>query len=267
MAIEQYFFVDSDDVSFQIAFTSSRVLLGHAGMGMADVEHFAQRIPSQHRSLYLGHKFRPRYLTFRFLDLAAGRDAMWSHHQDWLGAFNPDKGEGYIRVILSDGTERRLDCRFNDGLKFDSDARDGPFVQGDIVQVQAMDPFLYNPTQQSESDNFNGATPVDIALTNNGHMGAYPTIVISGAVTNPKLTLVSTSEVIEFTTTVGAGSHIDIDTQEGTIHLNDVDMDPLTLTKPSVLFSIPRGAQILRLTCTSGTSQATVTWYDRFLGI
>lgn len=267
MALEEFYYVDADSNSFQISFTSSRVLLGHAGMGMADVEHLTQRIPSQHRSLHLGHKFRPRYLTFRFRDIASDRDSLWSHHQDWLGAFNPDKGEGYIRVILSDATERRLDCRFVDGLKFDSDDRTGPFLQGDIVQVLAVDPFWYDPSQNSESDNFNGATPVNIACNNVGHIRAYPVITVAGAVEDAKLELVSTGEVIEFDYNLTAGHHLDIDCAEGTINYDDSAMDPLKLTKASVLFYIPRGAQTIRLTCSSGVSQVTVSWYSRFQGL
>ena len=269
MAIEEFYFVDSDDVSFQIAFTSSRVLLGHAGMGMADVEHFAQGIPGQHRSLHLGHKFRPRYLTFHFRDIASDRDTMWSHHQDWLGAFNPDKGEGYIRAILSDATERRLDCRFVDGLNFDSDDRTGPFLQGDIVQVQAMDPFWYDPSQNSESDNFNGATPVDIAVTNSGHIGAYPTIVFATGTENPKVELTSTGEYIEFPSyTVPGGENLNIDLWAGTVKLDDGTSKISELKKESTMFFLPRGSDTLRLTAAAGTtSLCTITFYSRFLGL
>ena len=172
-------------------------------------------------------------------------------------------------MVLNDGTERRLSCRIQEGPDFASGDR--PLWgahQFYVVRFVARDPFLYNPDQQSASGNFNGATAVDIACDNSaGHMEAYPTIVINGAVTNPKLTLVSTGEVIEFTTTVAAGSHINVDTQEGVINLNDVAMDPLTLTKASTLFYIPRGCQTVQLTCSSGVSQVTVKWYTQFLGI
>ena len=267
MSLEEYYFIDGGGTQFTIAFSSSRVLLGLSGAGMADVEHFTQRIPSQHRSLHLGYKFRPRYLTFRIRDIASTRDTMWSHHQDWLGAFNPDKGEGYVKVILSDATERRLDCRYNDGLKFDSDDRKGPFLQGDIVQVMAVDPFWYNPTPVTATGNFNGATPVDVAVTNGGHIGTYPVLTITGAVNTPRVTLVSTGEYVELSYDLTATHHFDADCEEGTILYDDTTNEIDELTKASTLFYIPRGSQTLRLTATSGAGAFSVTWYTRFLGI
>jgi len=51
------------------------------------------------------------------------------------------------------------------------------------------------------------------------------------------------------------------------IYGHPADMDPLMLTKASTLFSIPQGAQVIRLTATSGTGAVTVRWYNRYLGI
>lgn len=268
MPIEEYYFVDSDAVSYQIAFTSSRVLLGLSGAGMADVEHFLQGVPSQQRYLHLGHKFKPRYLTFVIRDIASDRNTMWSHHQDWLSAFNPDKGQGYVRVILSDGTtERRLDCRYNDGLKFSSDDRIGPFLQGDIVQMVAENPFWYNPTQQSASGNFNGATPVDIAVNNAGHIGTYPVLTITGAVNTPRVTLVSTGEYVELSYNLTATHHFDVDCEEGTVLYDDATNEIDELTKESTLFYIPRGNQTLGLSATSGAGAFSCSFFNRFLGL
>jgi len=269
MSISIYW-IDAGAGSTQLHSVSSTKIASFSGFGMAPVEHHSQGIPSQHRRLHRGLKFKPRTVQLAVWDHQVNAANQDTRHQTLLTALNPDRGAGYLKVVLHDGTERRLKCRVLEGPDFRSEDRP---VWGKhqfyIVRFLALDPFWFNPTQQSESDNFDGVTPVDIAVTNNGQMGAYPTIIFATASENPKVELVSTGEYIEFDSyTVPGGENLTVDLWAGTVKL-DAGTDKISeLKKASTLFDIPRGAQTLRLTAAAGTtSLCTITWYDRFLGV
>ena len=262
--------VDPDGGEITLGQVTTSYVKSFSGLGMAPLTHFLQGIPSQHRQLHRGLKFRPRVVQLAITDVAASTIAQDTRHTTLLAALNPDRGEGTLKVVLNDGTDRRLDCYVQEGPDFASADRPG-WVQYQMYAVRfvARDPFLYDPSQKSESDSFNGATPVDIAVTNGGHIGAYPTISIAVGAENPKVELVSTGEYIEFESyTVPAGGPLNIDCWAGTVELADGTDKISELKKESTLFHIPRGAQTLKLTAAAGANQlVTVTWYDRFLGL
>jgi len=250
--------------------TSSRVI-DYSGLGMAPLTHFLEGVPSQHRQAHRGLKFRPRVVQLAIWDARASATAQDARHSTLLAAFNPDKGEGILKIVLSDGsTTRYLDCYVQEGPDFRSEDRP-QWGQQQLYTVRfvARDPFLYDPSQNSESDSLNGATPVDIAVSNSGHIGAYPTISIAVGAENPKIELVSTGEYIEFESyTVPAGGPLNIDCWAGTVKLADGTSKMSELKKESTFFYLPRGADSLRLTAAAGANQlVTVTWYNRYLGI
>jgi len=240
-----------------------------SGLGMAPLQHFLQEVPSQHAQFHRGLKFRPRIVQLGIWDQQASAIAQDARHQTLLTALNADRGEGTLKIVMSDGsTTYYLDCYIQEGPDFASEDRpQWGQQQLYVVRFVARNPFLYNITPVTDNDNFDGANPVDLALTNAGQMGAYPTIIIAGAAEDAKLELISTGEVIEFDYNLTGGNHIDINCQTGVINYNDAAMDPLTLTKASVLFKIPTGAQTVRLTATAGTGLCTVSFLNRYLGI
>lgn len=241
-----------------------------SGLGIAPLSHFLQGIPSQHRQLHRGLKFRPRIVQLSIWDSRASADAQDDRQTALLAALNPDRGEGTLKIVLSDGsTTRYLDCYVQE-LDFPSEDRpQWGQQQLYVVRFVARDPFLYDPTQNSKSDNFNGATPVDIVVTNSGHIGAYPTIIVAAGAANPKIELISSGEYVAFESyTVPGGENLTIDCWAGTVTL-DAGTDKIgELSKASTMFYIPRGTQTLRLTAAAGTtSLCTASWYSRFLGI
>ncbi len=266
--MRHFYWIDPDSIEIQLGNTAQTMVADYSGLGYAPLEHFLQGVPSQHRQLCRGLKFRPRTIQLAVWDFRTSISAQDTRHTTLLAALNADRGEGILKIVLNDGTERRIKCFISQGPDFDSEGRRDWF-QAYLLRFLARDPFLYDPSQKSESNNFNGATPVDIAVTNSGHIGAYPVITIATAAENPKIELVSTGEDIEFESyTVPGGENLTVDCWAGTVQL-DAGTDKIgELAKASTLFYIPRGAQTLRLTAAAGTtSLCTITWYDRFLGI
>ena len=265
--MRHFYFIDADGVETQLGNTAQTMISEYSGLGYASLDHFLQGVPSQHTQLHRGLKFRPRKIQLAIWDFRTSISAQDTRHTALLAALNADKGEGILKVILEDGTERRIKCFISQGPDFDSQGRRDWF-QAYLLRFLARDPFLYDPAQKSESDNYNGTANVDIAVTNGGHIGVYPVITIAGAVEDAKIELISTGEYIEFNLTLTGGHHLDIDFAAGTVTYDDTTNYIQYLTKASTLFDIPRGAQTLRLTAVAGSAGlCTVTWYDRYLGI
>jgi len=263
--------IDPDAGEIQLGQINVSRVREFSGLGMAPLSHFLQPRPSQHRQVHRGLKFRPRIVQLVIIDRQASAAAQDTRHQTLLAALNPDRGEGILKVVLSDGsTTRYLDCYIQDGPGFAS--VDRPLWGANqfyTIRFLARDPFLYNPTQNNENNNFNGVTPVDIAVTNSGHMGAYPVIEIAAGAENPKIELVSTGEYIEFESyTVPGGETLTVDCGAGTVELDDETDKISELKKESTFFYIPRSSQTIRLTAAAGTTAlCTVRWYTRLLGI
>lgn len=261
--------IDPDDGETALGQSSQSKVKSFSGLGYAPLTHFLQGVPSQDRQLHRGLKYKPRIVQLGIWDHRATATAQGVRQGVLLRALNASRGEGVLKAVLSDGsTTRYLACYVQEGPDFASEDRPvWGAHQFYIVRFVARDPFLYNPTQQSMSTNFNGATAVTRYLTNSGHVVTYPVLTITGAVEDAKITLDTTGEYVELDYSLGSGDHIDIDCQAGTIKLNDVTDMIGYLTKPSTLFDLPVGAQTLTLTATAGTGAFAVTWYDRYLGL
>jgi len=263
--------IDPDGGETTLGQTSEAKVKSFSGLGLAPLTHFLSSVPSQHISLHRGLKFRSRIVQLSLWSHLASATAQDTFHTTLLAALNPDRGEGILKIVLSDGsTTRYLACYVTEGPDFASEDR--PIwgaSQFYIARFIARDPMLYDPSQKSGSDAFNGATPVDIAVTNNGDIGAYPVISIATAAENPKIELVSTGEYLEFESyTVPGAGPLNIDCWAGTVELADGTDKIGELKKESTMFHIPRGAQTLRLTAAAGANQlVTCTWYNRYLGI
>ena len=266
--MRHWYFIDVDDVETRLGNTAQTFVSEYSGLGYAPIEHWLQGVPSQHRQLHRGLKFRPRIIQLAIWDFRTSISAQDIRHTTLLAALNADRGEGTLKIVLANGDERRIKCYVSQGPDFDSQGRRDWF-QAYILRFLARDPFFYNPTQESEFKAFNGVTPADMAVTNNGHIGTYPTISIAVGAENPKIELVSTGEYIEFESyTVPGGGPLTIDCWAGTIKLVDGTNKISEMSKQSTFFYLPRGNDTLRLTAAAGSSQlVTVTWYSRFLGI
>lgn len=266
--MRHFYYIDSDDVETQLGQTSETRVASYSGLGYAPLEHFLQGVPSQHRQLHRGLKFRPRVIQFGMWDFRTSTPLQDTRHTTLLAALTADKGEGTLKIILDDGTDRRIKCYVFQGPDFDSEGRRDWF-QSYILRFLCRDPFFFDPTQNSEPKSFTGAVAADIAIENTGHIGAWPYITLNGPLTDPKVQLVTTNEHVELDYAIGGGDHVDIDCEAGTVLENDTtDLIALgKLTKTSVLFDLPRGSHTIRLTCASGTTAMTFKWSSRFLGI
>ncbi|MCK7627238.1 phage tail family protein [Streptomyces sp. RS10V-4] len=103
-------------------------------------------------------------------------------------------------------------------------------------------------------------------VVNEGNTGAWPTIRITGPVSNPRILHAETGRVIDLDITLGVGEHIDIETRPGTrwVLRNGSGNAAPALSGASRLdlFQVPPGRSEIRWTASDYTNatRLTVTW-------
>jgi len=266
-----FYWIDAGDNEEQLGDTANRVVSRHSGLGMAPIERFLQAIPFEHQQKHLGMRFRPRIVQLLINDKRSTVAAQQTVADTLLARLNPDVGEGKLKIILGDGTERCLDCMVVAGPELSQENRLGTgALRSYLVRFEAENPFLYDPTQKTESDNFDGVTPVDISCSNAGNMGAFPVITIAGPVTNPLIALTGTGEFIDLDYEIGEGSTVTIDCapDKKTCKLQDGTNLAGYVSKTSAYFDLERGTNTVQISADAGGSGlCTVKWYSQFTGI
>lgn len=266
-----FYWIDIDDNEEQLGDTANRVVSRYSGLGAAPLERFLQAIPFEHQQIHLGMRFRPRIVQLLINDKRSTVAAQQAVADTLLARLNPDKGEGKLKIILDDGTERQLDCMVIAGPDLSQENRLGTgALRSYLVRFQAANPFLYDPSQKTESDNFNGVTPVDISCNNAGNMGAFPVITIAGPVTHPLITLSETGEFIDLDYTIAEGDTVTIrcDPELKSCKLGDDTNLAGYVSKTSAYFDLERGSNTVQISASAGnTGLCTVKWYNRWTGI
>jgi hypothetical protein len=151
------------------------------------------------------------------------------------------------------------------------------------VQFFCPDPNYYDSTQQTASmvvsdppgRTYNriynlvygsGSYATTTNITNNGWATTYPTITLTGPITNPTLGNVTTGEYLLLSGTFANTDTLVIDLYNKLITLNGVSARNLLST--GTWFAAPAGTSQYYLTgsfTTSGLTAATVTWYNAYI--
>lgn len=266
-----FYWIDADDNEEQLGDTANRVVSRHSGLGMAPIDRFLQAIPFEHQQKHVGMRFRPRIVQLLINDKRSTVAAQQSAADTLMARLNPDLGEGKLKILLDDGTERRLDCMVIAGPELSQENRLGSgALRSYLVRFQAANPFLYDPTQKTESDNFNGATPVDISCNNAGNMGSFLVITIAGLVTHALIALSETGEFIDLDYEIGEGDTVTIDCapDQKTCKLQDGTNLAGYVSKTSAYFDLERGTNTVQISADAGSSGlCTARWYNRYTGI
>lgn len=265
----QYDWIDGDGNTFNLSPDTSneRYLMEVSGLGLPGVERFVSKRPYDHGQTKQGWRFTARAIDLVLAFRSASPSALWSDMGDWAEAFNPELGTGTLKMVLQDGTERRIDCDVSDAIPLGSDQRPAGRIQIVSIPLTADDPFLYNPSEQSASDDFDGVADVDITCVNSGNIEAWPTIEIEGEVVNPVIELVGSGETLTFTYTISDGDTVTIDCENATVTLQDGTNLWQYLAKTDDVFKLARGSNTVRITADSGTSTVTVKWYEKYVAL
>lgn len=187
------------------------------GLSLPDKDHISARAPEQHGATYVDTFFRPRLFSLTIAIIGCNAAEFADRHRRLVKAINPlDNGE--LRIEDEDGTLYTLTCRPVTSIELN---RHNARIGSALIQMIADDPFFHTAQQSLAatsavtlgltipftipaviSSPTNTAT---FAVSNNGHVAVFPTIVVNGPVTNPQLINVTDSETLTISETVAAG--------------------------------------------------------------
>lgn len=237
MPYEVWQYITPDGVKYDLHAPNVRAMLSAEGTGLPPIEYVTQRGPRQHGESLVSYFLRPRTLQLLIRGQNCSRDAYWISRAGLLDAIRPNRGGvalsiGQLRHVRYDGTTRDIDCLIQEGPRFNPRdlGRWDEFSWQEILRFIAFNPIAYDPTLRSLtyavlSGELTFPITFPISFTTNSvqqnitYLGTwleYPTFVISGPITNPSITNITTGELLRFeNTTLVAGETITIDLSYG----------------------------------------------------
>lgn len=116
---------------------------------------------------------------------------------------------------------------------------------------------------------FEGGVDGSVAMTNNGDVLSYPTIVFTGDLTNPRLTNTSSGLFLQINTTINTGEYVAINMKNKTVIRNGSTNLMSSVTSNSSFWGIEPGENVLVLTSgnDNDAGYATVTFKSAYSSI
>ena len=272
-------------VEFSKDDSTYKLLKNYDGFATADLTYRTSSAPYQQGETLLSTQFNSRKLGFSVMVTAPTLEDVQAATQALIRLFNPLAGDGILCFEYEDGTCYYLSCS---GRVTTSVGGRGLSYQVVNFQMTAHDPFWYTSYQAASLGTTNTATfplvfpfvlPSNTAntiITNNGDIDAAATIIITGDVTNPKITNNTTSEFFEFTIDMDANDTMTITTGFGNKTINYYDATAGTtvngfqyLNADSVFWELIPGENEIIFTsdAVDAATRVSLSWRDRYSGV
>ena len=206
------------------------------GLGMPPIIRYSEKGPQQDGVTDRGFTLGPRYVQLVIPILAADWTEQFANRKTLLNILRPLATPYIFKLTLPDGSVRQLDCHTESGpsLATREQIAGGPSIRAGFT-VKAPDPTWYDPTaiavtfQLGAASGGNMPVPTDVpteiggstidqseAVNYIGSAPSYPTIRITGPITDTVMTNNTLGLVLDFTgTTVAGGDYYDIDLRYG----------------------------------------------------
>jgi hypothetical protein len=133
--------------------TSPFLLEGADGIGGAPVRNIEDSGPFQDGATHLGERLDPRTITLSINIVGASASALDGHRDTLNTMFKPITSVPIqLKLTRDDGAVRQIDCRRVGPMDIPLVALNRPGnLHRAVVQLRAVEPLWYNPTQQSLS--------------------------------------------------------------------------------------------------------------------
>lgn len=231
-----------------------------------------QQVPFQY-----GSKLRQINVNAREIDLpieviCISTSELRTMLRQIMDMFNPLKGDGILKTINEDGSQRVISCRYQSGLEIQESNLPN---QKAIIVLKAFDPLWYDqnvivqtftvgqpatffpfpPLRLSNSTVF-----ADTSINNTGDIEARPQWIITGPGDTIYLRNLTTGELININTSLDVGETISIDTRAGkrTVKKSDGTNLYSFLSDDSALWSLQQGINNIRIEMSNATNQSSV---------
>lgn len=267
--------------------TDYKLTKNYSGLATIPVVHMTQTAPYQDGSTRINSQVTTRTITFEVMIMAPDLETLQSRIRALAVAFQPT-GEGHLFYVNEAGEEYWISCIGTNTPTFSTTDRTLNYQRA-FITLTAFNPFWYSGSPKTAyisstgtaffpfdvSSNFLGWNSSSVSVTNAGDLDTSAVISIVGECVNPKLTNVTTGEVIEVTIAMSAGESFVITTGFGnkTATYTKSDTSVLNgfpyLSSASVLWSLTPGETTISLTNTSfaAASYVRIEWYDRYIAV
>jgi phage-related protein len=263
------------------------VLKGMNGRFMPPMSFNEEEVPFQAGSLLRNVKVKARDVDIPVVLKADNEVELRKMVRECLRRFNPLYGDGKIRVVAADGSQRELSCRYSSGFE-GNESKDskGDIWQTLVLVFRAFDPFWYDSSTIVQTFKINESPgtffPVfplalasstvfaSVAINNEGDVDTWPEWEINGPCQGVVLRNLSTGEVLGLDVTLELGESITIDTKpfRKLVVKNDSTNLFYTMSSDSSLWALQEGINGIQIEMGGATldSSAQLTYRNRYWG-
>ena len=271
--------------------------LGHTNLGMAPIRRLEERGPLQNGVTDRGYRYDARVIILSLGIHGNNVAEYYAKRTTLINIFKARNTPGRLRFTM-DSIVREIEGHaVGDSLGFD-DANRQNVYERIAVAIKCSDPRWYDPTMHTVTFNLGGGedafvvpyevpykmgtSTIDLSQTINyvGTVRSYPTIRITGPITNPVIVHNTTGFKLDLTgTTIADGDWYDIDLgytgntikdKAGDSVLNDLSNDSdLVEFAIEPAPDVAGGVNSIQVTG-SGINTSTkvdVNYYDMYIGI
>jgi hypothetical protein len=267
--------------------TDMKVLSGMNGRFMPPVSFVEEEVPFQSGSRLRNVEIKTRDIDIPLFLKASSEIELRQKIREVLRMFNPLKGDGRIKTIAPDGSQRELICRYSTGLEGEENKDSkGIWWMKFIIVFRAFDPFWYDSSTIVQTFKINESPgsffPIlplrltsstvfaDITVDNTGDVETWPEWIITGPCEEIVLRNMSTDEVTNLEVSLGVGETITIDTKpfHKTVTKNDGTNLFYTLTDESSLWALQEGSNSIQIEMANATTDSSIqlTYRNRYWG-
>jgi len=249
--------------------TPTRLKQSEEGLGFPPRVLTFDEFAAPAMNTYRGMKYANRVytVTYKVAPDPYTKEGLDAELAQWHNWHDPANGECVLRRLTAANNNYYLDAV---ARAPEIGRADGGFTRLITQSYEAASPFWRSASESSATDNYNGATPVNITVANAGETEAWMRFVITGIVNAPKLTF----------------GDYEIEINVNMTHANDV-LAIVCEVPASVLytpnggsatkyygyrsnatnfngFKAAAGNNTVTLSATSGTAACVVYWYNYY---
>lgn len=275
--MDKIFWVDAKGTEQRLSLHPNfKVLKGMNGRFMPPVALIEEEVPFIQGSRLREVKVKARDVDIPLMIQGNSEVDLRNKVRDALRMFNPLKGDGKLRSVSVDGSQRELTCRYSGGFegKEDNNTK-GDTWQTLVLVFRAFDPFWYDTStnvqtfQIGEPATFFPFFPLrlssstvfsDTTVDNTGDVETWPEWIVTGPGENIVLRNLTTGEITHLETSIQEGESITIDTRpfHKTVTKNDGTNLFYTLSDDSSLWTLQEGKNSIRLEMSNATEESNI---------
>jgi phage-related protein len=291
---DRIYWIDVNGVEYPLTSGANiRVLSGMKGRFMPPISITKREVPFQHGSRKETIKVKDRDVDIPVYIKAKSEIELRDIMRRTLRMINPLKGDGKLKSIAADGSQRELICCYTGGLEGDeSKDTKGYWWQKALLIFNADDPFWCDATTIVQTFGINenpglffpilplrltsSTVFADMSISNDGDVETWPEWIITGPGENIVLRNMTTSEVMSLDhpdAKLEVGESIVINTNprppnEKTVTKSDGTNLFYTLSDDSSLWALQDGDNSIQLEMTNATSESSIqlTYRNRYWG-